>query len=34
MLSGYSTVTFITLDPPTDPNARGHFNEVLVHFSR
>jgi hypothetical protein len=30
----YSTVTFVTLDPPlTDPKARGNFTQVVVHFS-
>jgi len=31
---GYTTVTFIALDPPlTDPKARGSFTQVVVHFS-
>jgi hypothetical protein len=32
---GFSTVTFVALDPPvTDPRARGHFAQVVVHFSK
>lgn len=32
---GYSNVTFVALDPPiTNPNARGNFTHVVVHFSK
>jgi hypothetical protein len=32
---GYTLVTFVATDPPiTDPNARGNFTKVVVHFSK